>query len=280
MSAPKITNYEELLSCIVTANEATRDLIKEDIRQQLHEMREMIANTLTESDSHRNKMMELLQNMHTAKATRTKPATVAAGEAMPESALSFWRNNYIGNDACAASLADNECVQTFLKEIKKATIAEITTAANKNKFATRTWDAMIRGALKGIDFDGNEVELTRQSVTEMMAAYIKSKSDAAAPDADAIGEAIDDAAADETADEPATEPEPAPVTAPKPAAESGTWSSKLTTPAPTTPARTATAKAPVSAKANKPAAAAPAPAAAAPKAAGAKAPARRAAAAK
>lgn len=268
MSAPKITNYEELLSCIVTANEATRELIKEDIRQQLHEMREMIANTLTESDSHRNKMMELLQNMHTAKATRTKPATVAAGEAMPESALSFWRNNYIGNDACAASLADNECVQTFLKEIKKATIAEITTAANKNKFATRTWDAMIRGALKGIDFDGNEVELTRQSVTEMMAAYIKSKSDAAAPDADAIGEAIDDAAADETADEPAAEPEPAPAPAP------------VAAPAPKPAARTATAKAPVSAKANKPAAAAPAPAAAAPKAAGAKAPARRAAAAK
>ena len=272
MAAQKITNYEELLGCIVAANETTRELIKADMHQQLREMREMISCTLTESDSHRNKMMELLQNMHAAKTTRTKTATVAAGEAMPESASSFWRNNYIGNDNCAASLAENECVQAFLKEIKKATIAEITTAANKNKFAARTWDAMLKGTLKGIDFDGNEIELTRQVVTEMMAAYIKSKSDAAAPDADAIGEAIDDVTADDTGDDAAAaDPEPAPAPA--------TESSKPTTPTPKpAAAKAATPKAPVSAKANKPAAAtAPAPAAAKP---AAKAPARRAAAAK
>ena len=237
------------------------------MRQQMREMREMISGALTETDVHRNKMMELLQNMHASKTTRAKPATVAAGEAMPESASSFWRNNYIANDACAASLADNECVQAFLKEIKKATIADITTAAHKTKFASRTWDAMVKGALKGVDFDGNEIELTRQSVTDMMAAYIKSKNEAAAPDADAIGEAIDDAAAADDGDaaaEPEPEPEPVKAPTPKPAA------------------KVATAKAPVGTKATTAATsakAAPAPAPAAAKAA-AKAPVRRAAAAK
>lgn len=246
MSGAKIANNEELLAAIVTAFDYKITELKEHHARELREIREQISCVITEGDTHRNKVMELLLSLSAAKPVRTKASTTAtAGEAMPESASSFWRNNYLGNEACYKSLAENEFVVNFLKSIKKPSLEEITTPTHKTKFATATWDAMVKASLKGVDFDGNEVELNRQTVTEMMQAYIKAKSEAA-PQDEALDNAVDGALAeDETTSEPVPDPEP-----PKPAAA----------PAAAKPA----AKAPVTAKATTAAAATPAkPAAAA-----------------
>lgn len=245
--AAKIANNEELLAAIVTAFDYKITELKEHHSRELHEIREQLSAAIVDGDTHRNKVMELLLALSAAKPTRSKATTAAsAGEPMPESASSFWRNNYLTNDACLKSLADNECVKAFLKSIKKASLEEMT-VQNKNKFGVNTWDAMVKTPLKGIDFDGNEVELNRQTVTEMMQAYIKSKADAAAADVDpdAIDDAIDGTLADE-------DPEPAPAPAPVPATPKKT-AVKPTAVKPAAPAVAAPAAKPAVPAANKPA---------------------------